>query len=209
MLSLKLVNSVENVSHPSLQDYPMQFSYLFVLAEEAGAPAALTTGPRVHALPSRQDLVAGGGVIAPGELSSAVHIGIQHCRVVLNGRERGRVGGEERGEREGWEERRRGGEEWGERGEGEREKGERGGREKETSLKRRREGRKRDRGRGGVSSLSSTHPQLRRPGTEAVKTFSLSFGSSPSCTHHCPPQRWRQRRSEWAGHCSSPRGSCK
>lgn len=60
--------------------------YLLVLAEEASTPAALAARSRVDALSAGQDLVTGGGVIAPRQLGTAGHVRVQYFRGVLQRR---------------------------------------------------------------------------------------------------------------------------
>lgn len=58
--------------------------YLLVLAEEARTPPTLAARPRVDPLPAGQDLVAGGGVIAPCQLGTAGHVRVQNFSGVLH-----------------------------------------------------------------------------------------------------------------------------
>ena len=66
--------------------------YLFVLAEETRAPAALAAGPGIHPVPTGEDLVTGGGVKTPRQLGVGRHVGVQHCGIELWGGERGKWG---------------------------------------------------------------------------------------------------------------------
>ena len=128
--------------------------YLLVLAEEAGTPFTLAAGSRVNPFTSGEDLVALGGVSAPGQLRVRLDIGVYDCRVVLCGGEgeEGREEGERRRERRRERDEGRGGgrETKGER----RERGEGGGRERRErgereKTKRKRMSEKKARGRKG------------------------------------------------------------
>ena len=72
---------VAGSTHPAVHTN----TYRFVLAEEAGAPATLAAGTRVHPHPAGQDLVAGGGVSAVRELRIPCHVAVNHIRDVLEG----------------------------------------------------------------------------------------------------------------------------
>ena len=61
-------------SHTPPHCHPLIATHLNEVAREARAPVTLGAGPRVHAIPSAQNLVTPLGVAAPRQSATALHI---------------------------------------------------------------------------------------------------------------------------------------